>query len=54
MVGANCRGSKSDSKNRGYVGGGKVLATVKLHTQVYEFMPLSEEVITLRLGALRL
>lgn len=45
------RGSESDSKSRGYVGGGKDLATVKLYTQVYEFKPLSEEVTTLRLGA---
>ena len=27
---------------------------VRLYTQVYEFRPLSEEVIALRLGALRL
>ena len=53
-VGANCRGSKYDSKNRGYVGEGKVLAMVRLYTLVYEFRPLSEEVKALRLGALRL
>ena len=54
MVGANCHGSESDSKSRGYVGGGKALATVRLYTQVYEFKPLSEEVTTLCLSALRL
>ena len=53
-VGAEAyRGTKSDSKDRGYVGGGKVLATARLYTRVYEFRPLSEEVNTLRLGALR-
>ena len=51
MVGTSYRGSKSDSKNRGYVRGGKVLAMVRLYTQVYEFRPLSEEEIALRLGA---
>ena len=53
-VGANCRGSKSDSKYRGYELGGKVLATVRLYAGVYEFRPLSEEVKALRLGARRL
>ena len=48
-----CRGTKSDSKSRGYVRGGKALATVKLYIRVYEFRPLSEEVKALRLGALR-
>ena len=52
-VGANCRGTKSDSKNRGYVWRGKVLATVRLYASVYEFRPLSEEVKALRLGARR-
>ena len=50
-VGANCCVNESDSKSRGYVGGGSVLATLRLYTQVYEFRPLSEEVTALRLGA---
>ena len=29
MVGANCRGTKTESKSRGYELGGKVLATVR-------------------------
>ena len=32
-MGANCRGSKSDSRIWGYIGGGKILATVRLCTQ---------------------
>jgi hypothetical protein len=50
-VGANCRGNESDNKKRGYGGGGSVLATTRLYAQFYEFRPLSEEVIALRLGA---
>ena len=47
-VGANCRGNESDSKSRGYVGEGSVLATERLYAQIYEFRPLSEEVTALR------
>ena len=50
-VGANYRGTKSDSKNRGYVWRGKVLAMARLYGNVDEFRPLSEEVKALRLGA---
>ena len=54
MVGANCRGTKSDSKSRGYVRIGEVLTMARLYTRVfYEFRPFSEEVIALRLGARR-
>ena len=51
MVGANCRGNESDSKSRGYVGGGRILATARLYTQVDEFRPLSEEIKALHIGA---
>ena len=50
-VGANCRGNKSDSKDKGYIVEGRVLATARLYTRFYEFRPLSEEVTTLRLRA---
>ena len=33
-VGANRRGTKSDSKNRGYVRGGEALDTARLYTRV--------------------
>jgi hypothetical protein len=46
-----CHGNESDSKSRGYVEGGNVLATARLYTHFYEFRPLSEEVIALRLSA---
>ena len=52
-MGPNCRGTKSNSKNRGYILGGKALTTARVYTRVYEFRPLSEEVKALRLGALR-
>ena len=45
------RGNRSDSRDRGYVGEGRVLATAKLYTPIYEFRPLSEEVTALRLCA---
>ena len=45
-----CRGNESDSKSRGYIGEGGVLATARLYAQIYEFRPLSEEVTALRLG----
>ena len=45
-----CCGNGSDSRDRGYVGEGRVLATAKLYTPIYEFRPLSEEVTALRLG----
>ena len=35
----------------GYVGEGRVLATARLYTRIYEFRPLSEKVTTLRLSA---
>jgi hypothetical protein len=50
-VGANYRVNGSDSRDGGYVGEGRVLATARLYAQFYEFRPLSEEVTALRLGA---
>ena len=45
------RGNRSDSRDRGYVGEGRVLATVRLYTRIYEFGPLSKEVTAIRLGS---
>ena len=52
-IDTGCRGTKSDSKNRGYVWRGKALAKARLYASVYEFRPLLEELKALRLGALR-